>query len=140
MNFNKQSIGQIYFQLLNDCLLESYISNSIAGVNGVYFMSLHAKGPIQDNPASQCVRWYRRNVNSVRWSLLNSRWLLSNICPCNQIMLVFDGRFFIFSYQNNAVCYANYRFGTSRVSTHLYLLWCAPLHLCKWRQLLAFTV
>ncbi|VDI67896.1 Hypothetical predicted protein [Mytilus galloprovincialis] len=89
--------------------------NTFDGVNGVYFISLHAKGPIQDNPASQCVRWYRRNVNSVRWSLLNSRWLLSNMCPCNQIMLVFDGRFFVFSYQNNAVCYANYRFGTSRI-------------------------
>ncbi|XP_076088995.1 mucin-like protein [Mytilus galloprovincialis] len=48
--------------------------NTFDGVNGVYFMSLHAKGPIQHNPASQCVRWYRRNVNSVRWSLRNSRW------------------------------------------------------------------
>ncbi|XP_063411483.1 uncharacterized protein LOC134694404 [Mytilus trossulus] len=89
--------------------------NTFDGVNGVYFMSLHAKGPIQHNPASQCVRWYRRNVNSVRWSLRNSRWQLSNICPCNQGMLVFDGRFFVFSYHNNAVCYANYRFGTSRI-------------------------
>ncbi|XP_071150206.1 uncharacterized protein [Mytilus edulis] len=89
--------------------------NTFDGVNGVFFMSLHAKRPIQDNPAFQCVRWYRRNVNSVRWSMRNARRLLSNICPCNQGMLVFDGRFFVFSYHNNAVCYANYRFGTSRI-------------------------
>ncbi|VDI38553.1 Hypothetical predicted protein [Mytilus galloprovincialis] len=89
--------------------------NTIDGVNGVFFMSLHAKGSIQENPASRCVRWYRRNIISVRSSLRNSRWELANVCPCNQRMLVFDGRFFSFSYQNNAVCFANYRFGTSRI-------------------------
>lgn len=94
------------------------MSNSVAGINGVFFMSLHAKGSIQENPASRCVRWYRWNINSVRSRLINSRWELANVCPCNQRMLVFDGRFFSFSYQNNAVCFANYRFGTSRVSMH----------------------
>ncbi|VDI38554.1 Hypothetical predicted protein [Mytilus galloprovincialis] len=88
--------------------------NTFDGVNGVYFMSLHAKGQIQVNPAAQCVRWYRRNVLVGR-SLINSRWDSANICPCNQIMLVFDGRFIVFSVQNNVVCYANYKFGTSRI-------------------------
>ncbi|CAC5394799.1 unnamed protein product [Mytilus coruscus] len=95
--------------------VSEFRGNTFDGVNGIFFMSLNAKGPIQENPASQCVRWYRRNVNSVRWSLRNQRWGLSQICPCNQRMLVFDGRFYFLSYQNGAVCFANYRFGTSRI-------------------------
>ncbi|CAG2236072.1 unnamed protein product [Mytilus edulis] len=78
-------------------------------------MSLNANGPSVQNPASQCVRWYRKNVDSVRWSLIIRRRWLSNVCPCNQRMMVFDGRFYFFSYQNNAVCFANYRFGISRI-------------------------
>ncbi|CAG2254068.1 MUC4 [Mytilus edulis] len=89
--------------------------NTFDGANGVYFMSLNLNGPVPQNPASQCVRWYRKNVNSVQWSLRNRRWWLANVCPCNQRMMVFDGRFYFFSYQNNAVCFANYRFGISRI-------------------------
>ncbi|VDI73639.1 Hypothetical predicted protein, partial [Mytilus galloprovincialis] len=95
--------------------VSEFRGNTFDGANGVYFMSLNANGPIVQNPASQCVRWYRKNVNSVRWSLLFRRRWLSNVCPCNQRMMVFDGRYYFFSYQNNAVCFANYRFGISRI-------------------------
>ncbi|XP_071153468.1 uncharacterized protein [Mytilus edulis] len=95
--------------------ISRFRGNTFDGANGVYFMSLNLNGPVPQNPASQCVRWYRKNVNSVQWSLRNRRWWLANVCPCNQRMMVFDGRFYFFSYQNNAVCFANYRFGISRI-------------------------